>query len=88
MFKIPLSDFPAKLEIFEDIENVLICLFLLGSWQKSYYIMRPILAYTKRKKEFKKKKKKKEGNKVGKETERQTDIQTYCPIVEFVFMLF
>lgn len=47
--------------------------------------MRPILVYTKRKKELKKKK---EGNKMGKETERQTDIQTYCPIVEFVFMLF
>lgn len=79
MFKIPLSDFPAKLEIFEDIENVLICLFLLGSWQKSYYIMRPILAYTKRKKEFKKKKKKRKGIKWER---RQKDRQTYRHIAQ------
>ena len=44
--------------------------------------MRPILVHKKINKELKKKKKK-EGNKMGKETDRQT----YCPIVEFVFML-
>ena len=62
------------------MENVLIHLFILGSWHRSYYIMRPILVYKKIKKELKKKK---EGNKMGKETDRQT----YYPIVEFVFML-
>lgn len=44
--------------------------------------MRSILVYTKRKKELKKKKRK------GIKWERrQTDRQTYCPKVEFVFIL-
>lgn len=49
-----------------------ICLFILGSWHRSYYIMRSILFIQKERRNLKKKKK--EGNKMGKETDRQTDI--------------
>jgi hypothetical protein len=64
MLKFSLPDFSTKLQIHEVMNKVIFCLFILGSWHRTFQIIRCSLTLIRNEKEMK-------GTEEGKEREER-----------------